>query len=214
MEAHLKNYLKTQQQEELHRFRVQVKKLKALLILVDECNKSTLIADFKPVKRVFKQAGKLRDSYISGLNPGIQGADTVIQKFLNRGSKYRKSINRAYGELRGKLCSAAPKKIRRFYEDQLQRIAAQLVARPSAQRLHDCRKRIKVLLYNYPLVRGELRQDLDTSYLDLLQEAIGNWHDQWLTGTITTVGSPLPDKIACNFYQRALGQPDHHQAPN
>src|SRR5579863_7520959 len=64
METHLKNFLKTGDQEELHKFRVQIKKLRAMFILFgDTSNQPGLLKEFKPVRKIFKYAGNIRDAH-------------------------------------------------------------------------------------------------------------------------------------------------------
>jgi len=46
--------------------------------------------------------------------------------------------------------------------------------------LHDCSKHLKALLGNQKLVRNSLAVRINVNYLDLLEETIGNWHDQTL----------------------------------
>ena len=211
METHLKAYLKTQDQEALHRFRVQVKKIKALLTLSGKGNPhAKLNPRFKPVKKVFSKAGELRNAYISGQLALQQRQPTSkpARKFRARGTKYLKAIRMARRPIKKKLSPIHLNTLRQFYESQLQRIAAGLEGQPSAEQLHNCRKRIKILLYNYPLVQGELTFELDTAYLDSLQETIGNWHDQWIAGKFADKPLPPTSLFAPNFYQRAIRQPN------
>ncbi|MCR8557799.1 CHAD domain-containing protein [Mucilaginibacter sp. BJC16-A38] len=221
MKSCLKSYLKIGEQEDLHKFRVQVKKLQALLILSDQTSHhAKLVPCFKPVKKVFKQAGELRNVYIAGeLTQRRQPADKAAQSFRLLVDKHLKDIKKVRHELKTKLKSIRNKQIRLFYESQLRQIARDLAAQPSAEYLHTCRKRIKVLLYNYQAVRTVVAISLDTAYLNQVQETIGRWHDQ-----ILSVG--LPDNDAAiigqleeqqcllkaaiealtnNFYLRATG---------
>src|ERR1700712_1727379 len=66
MVSHLKAFLGAGDQEELHLFRVQVKKLRAMLELLDSnSSKPRLSKDFKPVRRIFKHGGDIRNAYIN-----------------------------------------------------------------------------------------------------------------------------------------------------
>jgi CHAD domain-containing protein len=54
MNIHLKSFLKTGDQEALHRFRVQIKKLRAMLSLFEDASKQPgLLKGFKPVRKIF-----------------------------------------------------------------------------------------------------------------------------------------------------------------
>ena len=66
MTTHLKAFIGTGDQEELHLFRVQVKKVKALLTLLDFASpRHQLLRGFKPVKKIFKHCGIIRNAYIN-----------------------------------------------------------------------------------------------------------------------------------------------------
>src|SRR5215469_5157746 len=65
MGARLKAFLETGDQEQLHKFRVQVKKLRAMLTLFENASKEPgLTKLFKPVKKIFRRAGVIRDAHI------------------------------------------------------------------------------------------------------------------------------------------------------
>ena len=63
MKSYLKSFLKNSDQEDLHRFRVQVKKIRSFITLADSDEHVNLAKHFKPVKSIFKQAGVIRDAY-------------------------------------------------------------------------------------------------------------------------------------------------------
>ena len=66
IKKHLKAFLTSQNQEDLHQFRVQIKKLKAMLTLyAEEPDNKDLLTHFKPVKKVFKKAGNIRGAYLN-----------------------------------------------------------------------------------------------------------------------------------------------------
>ncbi|MDP9080760.1 MAG: CHAD domain-containing protein [Bacteroidota bacterium] len=221
MKSCLKSYLKKGEQEELHKFRVQVKKLQALLILSDQTrHHAKLIPCFKPVKKVFKRAGELRNVYIAGeLTQRHQPADKAAQSFRLVVDKHLKGIKKVRHELKTKIKPIRNKQIRLFYENQLRQIARDLAAQSSAEYLHTCRKRLKVLLYNYQAVRRVLAIGLDTTYLNQVQDTIGKWHDQSLTVGLPDNDAAIVDQLEeqqCllktaieeltnNFYYRAIG---------
>jgi CHAD domain-containing protein len=180
----LEGCLKTGAQEDLHRFRVAVKKLQALLALSDyAAGQSKLKSYLKPVENVFKRAGVLRDAYISetlGQQPEYSSVATA--ELSSVAGKYRKRIKKARRTLRKKLRGIKTKPIRRFYQTRFSQIAAVLEALPATDGLHKARKQTKMLLYNYPLVQPSLDGSPDIAWLGQLQEAIGDWHDQSLAG--------------------------------
>src|ERR1700754_3888116 len=50
--------------ESLHGLRVDIKKIKAVVLFSDDCLKSEIIEDFKGLKKVFKAAGLIRSAWI------------------------------------------------------------------------------------------------------------------------------------------------------
>jgi CHAD domain-containing protein len=68
----LEAFVKEGDQEKLHQFRVNVKKIRAFLLLVDETlSQNAFSKQFKPVKKIFKQGGKIREAFIN-LQMGAQ----------------------------------------------------------------------------------------------------------------------------------------------
>src|ERR1700743_1868669 len=105
----LKDYLANGDQEALHDFRVEVKKMRAFLVLQPNVK---LIKDFKPVKKIFKHAGDIRNIYLN-LELGQQHKvddqafvlqqhlqlEQVINDFKAQGDKYNKAIKEAHQHL-------------------------------------------------------------------------------------------------------------------
>ena len=196
MVAHLDSFLKTGDQEKLHQFRLQVKKLRALLLLLDAASpKSKLSKDFKPVKGIFKQGGAIREAYINlqlSANYGIKDEEFVlnqvnamergINEFKVNAKKNLKTIKTVHELLEDKLGAIDDDSINEFYKTQLGQIDKGLDAAKFDDLLHTCRTQIKTLLYNRKIaakaLEGKLNIDID--YLDKLQGRIGDWHDNTL----------------------------------
>ena len=193
MNAHLESFLETGDQEALHKFRVQIKKLRALLNLFEETsNQSGLLKDFKPVKKIFKYAGHIREAHLN-LQLGElyhlkneafeSGQQKIIEEgtteFQNNGKKYIKNINETHKQLKKQLPHINNSSIADYYKKQLRQIAANLAVSGFTDDMHANRKLIKVLVYNHKLAEKALDGSLpfNTTYLDKLQQAIGKWHD-------------------------------------
>jgi CHAD domain-containing protein len=196
MLLHFKAFIKTGNQEELHLFRVQVKKLRAMLELLDaDSSKHHLVKDFKPVRTIFKHCGDIRNAYIN-LQLGVRyqfkneefllGQLYEIEKGTNevkeQGKKYLKLIKTAHGAISDDLKEVDNKKIVEFYSANLNQIALALNNLQFNEELHIVRKQIKTLVYNrkiaYKALEGKL--EISNEYLDKLQDLIGNWHDNIL----------------------------------
>jgi len=196
MKKPLKAFLASGNQDDLHQFRVQVKKLKAMLTLyAQEPDNQNLLTHFKPVKKIFKKAGDIRGAYINlklakkhQLNDQEfkhhqqQLLDKGIEKFNKKGKKYLKALKKAHLALQNNIHSLHDKTIRSFYQDKLSEIESFFAHPTFNDDLHTARKNIKLLTYNQKLATKALKNKVEVkqSYLDQLQEVIGNWHDHVL----------------------------------
>lgn len=190
----LRGFMKKGDQDKLHKFRVGIKKLRAVASLIEKTNAKTDIRNkLKPVKETYQLSGVVRDSYLHlQLAKTLPAAD---KKYL---SAEKRSMKKAARKLRKdrpqhlamlrraekKLLKHIPrvkdKKVRDFYERELLGIGECLLSSAGVEQMHDCRKRLKVLLYNFPLVEDALHEPFNEAYLQQVQTAIGDWHDQVL----------------------------------
>jgi CHAD domain-containing protein len=193
MNAHLANFLETGDQEALHKFRVQIKKLRAMLSLFEgTSDQPGLLKGFKPVRKIFKYAGNIRDAHMN-LQLGEMYAikneafalsqQRIIEEgtveFRQNGKKFIKDIKQAYKLLKKELPAIGNHAIADYYKKQLRSIATNLAVSGFTEDMHTNRKLIKILIYNYKLAEKALNGSvaLNAPYLDKLQEAIGKWHD-------------------------------------
>lgn len=196
LKARIQTFLTTSDQQELHRFRVQVKKLKALIQLLQSDKKNDqLLQDFKPVKRIFRQAGNIRNAYVNLQlseqyqlhSPAFTARQQQIMEqgsieFKTKSFKHIKKLKRTHKRINRDVHRLDDKAIQQFYKDNLTEIEAFLQNIVFDEQLHDCRKKIKLLLYNQKLAGSTLPKALrlNADYLNQLQDSIGRWHDNAL----------------------------------
>lgn len=196
MKGDLRDFIKTGDQEKLHHFRVQVKKLRAFLLLVDHTlPHSRLLKTFKPIRQIFKDGGKIREAYLNlqlSSKYGLQNDDFILQQvnsmdkdikaFMDNSKHYMKTVRAVHTRIEDGLKAVEGEHISEFYKSQLEQITVALNNLEFNEGLHECRKRIKTLLYNRKIAAGALESSLriDNDYLDKLQEGIGQWHDNLL----------------------------------
>ncbi|HTK22430.1 MAG TPA: CHAD domain-containing protein [Mucilaginibacter sp.] len=196
MTDHLKKFIESGAQEELHLFRVQVKKLRAMLELLDtNSTKHPLQKDFKPVRKIFKRCGEIRNAFINlqyGQRFQFKNEDFFMnhlyeiekgtQEVKELGKEYLKTIKAAYNDIGDDLESVGNKDIVQFYKTKLYNIASSLDNLQFTDELHTTRKHIKTLMYNRKIAHDALDGKLQISndYLDKLQTMIGDWHDNVL----------------------------------
>jgi CHAD domain-containing protein len=209
MNASLNSFLETGDQEALHKFRVQIKKLKAMLSLIEgSSDENGLLKQFKPVRKIFKRAGYIRDAQINlqlSSKYGFKNEDfesnqqKIIEEGIialqNKSKKILRNINNTHKELIKQLPSISNSSIAEYYKHQLEQIAVNFTVSGFTEDMHTNRKLIKILVYNHKLANKALNGVLDfnTTYLDKLQDAIGKWHDNVMTAQLFS-SSPLNDK--------------------
>jgi CHAD domain-containing protein len=196
MTTHLKAFIGTSDQEELHLFRVQVKKIRAMLTLLDFASpKHQLSRGFKPIKKIFKHCGIIRNAHIN-LQLGarynlyneqfINSQQDIIEngllEFKMQSEKYLKVVKSSYNDLRSGIRHIDNDSINEFYKRYLERALDALSPLQFNEELHICRMQIKTLMYNRKMAFKALEGKLpvNTAYLDKLQDNIGNWHDNVL----------------------------------
>jgi CHAD domain-containing protein len=200
MKFALKSYLDTGQQDDLHKFRVQTKKLRAVLILADSATgKKQLQRELKPVRQVFKKAGDIRnahinlklareykvedDAFVLAQNKQMEDAANA---FRLKGEKYTEKLKAAHKAIEDEIKPVSDTHINQFYSEKLHAINHSLASLRLDDSLHECRKWIKILIYNYQLVAPVLQFKLNEDYLQDVQSAIGDWHDNILAKELFT----------------------------
>jgi CHAD domain-containing protein len=196
MNARLKTFLETGDQEALHKFRVQIKKLRAMLLLFENTSKeSGLLKNFKPVRQIFKYAGNIRDAHTNlELSERYKLKNELFEtsqqkiieegttEFQSKSAEFLKDIKTAHKKLKKQLHKVNDSQIAAYYKNQLEQIAANLTVSGFTEDMHTNRKLIKILVYNHKLAGHALdgKVPFNVDYLDKLQEAIGKWHDNLL----------------------------------
>ncbi len=182
----------------MHKLRIEIKKINALVFFLRGCSKNENTSiNFKPVNKLFKRAGHIRNSYVYAklldrYHLADSGLKTERRKIIvNRSrtfcSKYRKDIigvKNTRTLLIRRIHGIANKEILRVYKNQLKKLHSLLTHEHSSRQLHKCRSKIKKLVYMYQVIHKPLANKLrlNIHYLDQLQNTIGKWHD-----TITAV---------------------------
>lgn len=190
LKSSLTSYLKGGKQEELHIFRVQVKKIRAFLILSDSTTCAALQRRFKPVKKIFRDAGDIRNAFLNLKTyrdePNIHKRSRkslrrqmkkAVRHFKAAGVANKMRLKEMWRQIRKRIRPIEKAPASLFYKQQLQVVAGMLAMHGSENELHNCRKILKVLIYNYAWAAGLLDVTLNVEYLSKVEDAIGKWHD-------------------------------------
>lgn len=187
---HLREFVESRDPEALHQLRLTLKKVKALARFTAACSGSDPVKDFNGLKKMFKQAGVIRDAgnhleLLERFHPApeefkqqqqqVQIAET--EKFVRGAKKHIRKGKRAGRRLLADIHSISASRIHDWYAVQM--VATGILLTASGDELHKARKQIKDMLYVDKLLPVSVSESLrlDRQYLDELQEAIGRWHD-------------------------------------
>lgn len=207
-ESQLQVFGQTHGGDALHQLRVAVKKIKAFARMATACCGNGARKDVHPLKKMFRQAGIVRDAgnrlqLLEHFHAAPERykqeqqhlKQTETTAFIAHIAQYRKKGRKAGRRLLADVHSIRKGSIRDWYARQLINISVLLTA--SGDRLHKARKRIKELLYVNSLLPPRLSDELglDKEYLDRLQEAIGQWHDAAVV-VASWAGKDLPGSQA------------------
>lgn len=174
--------------ESLHRLRVEIKKLKALILLVPEAERPS--RDFRLVKKIFRKAGSIRQAQLNlGLAKKFQAGTAVQNKlkqqiregeivFSGKIPAWLRKLRKTEKTFRRDFQKRSTKEVSKIVQAELDFIQ-DIFVRSVKEELHFARKHIKILLYLYSVCgkKEKSRLGLDHSYLDRLQELLGEWHD-------------------------------------
>lgn len=222
MKNQLGTFSSTGEQEELHHFRVNVKKVKALIGLLESTGRyKRNHINHSPLKKIFKQAGKIRTAYIELLlmkhySLKDEAYYRTQQELINQWSedfgnklkrhsailrKAKKKLLAGTGNIRGKS-------IKRYVKSLLEKLSDLFSSNKDDNEYHKARMVLKNLLYTYELFPEKSKKKLkpDNAYFDELQEAIGKWHDAAVALNRIARISPASKPEALSKRERELFQ--------
>jgi CHAD domain-containing protein len=189
----LKVFRKKQDKEALHKLRVEVKKMKAALLLQSgSFSDEKLPPEFEETRKVFKAAGKIREADINvKLLEEHHITDKKIKKKLQeivkkKGKEFHEKVDAHLEKVHKHISfflrrfyDLPDRKIERLFSKELHGLAEASQVRLGPVQLHDCRKKLKNLLYVHAslLPSTVKKMKINTFYLKKLEETIGEWHD-------------------------------------
>lgn len=179
------------EKEDYHKFRIEVKKLNALLDLLQFCfhnfNKKKYSALFK---KVFKQAGTVRETqleestlksytnfsikyYLSDLEKKVNKEKKLFAHLVNK--KLRKKNKKLMCQLKPFINKIHKKDSAEFLENERNKTLILMNQKPlKPEQVHELRKRLKVDFYDTKEF-DKLEKNIENE--DKLLELLGKWHD-------------------------------------
>ncbi|HEY4875562.1 MAG TPA: CHAD domain-containing protein, partial [Puia sp.] len=165
--------------EDLHRFRVSLKKLKSF---GDYLSASKDKSIFKPLKKLFKRSGKLRDLHNADLieedhfiispvtkNKRKQKFNDACRQFASDAADHQKCLAKTGKHLLKKIKGVSFDSIQNYFSKEIAAIPAYL-SKNNDDAIHSGRKRLKILMYLYRMLSTSLQKKLNIQidYLDQL----------------------------------------------
>ncbi len=188
---HLKKYRDHGTPETLHKIRVDIKKIKAILGLLNASERGFKAhKNFIPFRNIFRKAGKIRDADVHQhllvsheIDKGHCTTGDVSRRkqskfFESNIPNFIKTVKRQRNKLEHTLKRVKKNDLSRFLRKQQEEIKSQLFPRPKMRYIHKTRKAVKEVVYlsepNGSLTRNEI------NFYDKMQKKIGELHDKQL----------------------------------
>jgi CHAD domain-containing protein len=192
-EKALKNFQDSGDTEQLHELRVEIKKLRALLMLdKKQFSGKDSRRHFKNVKKIFKKAAKARSVQVNmelmeeyGLmDPETEKQQTTkliheAKKFHSDCGKYIKYFRKEPAYFLNGFSKISKNELGKIVEKQIGEIEICFFENMQTRKLHDCRKKLKILYYQSAMFSEKMLKEmqLNRNYVRKLEKAIGEWHD-------------------------------------
>ena len=187
----------------LHRLRLELKKIRALVELAKVRSGKRAAAHFAGLKKMFREAGVIRDA--GSRVRFLEERQLLSEEHRNRQARsirlagdifaahihqYQKKGKKASKRLKTRMHAIHAGGVLRWYAAEV--IRTGLLLGGTGDELHEARKKIKTMLYVQKILPAEItkRIRLNTDYLDQLQEAIGQWHDAMMAMADWTEDNP------------------------
>jgi len=187
------NFCLQQDPEAIHQLRVELKKLNALLIFINECNRSKKsIPHLKSLEKLHKKAGQIRKSQllqstieryqISNVNTEIislNNTSQLITELIDKQSFYIKEIELFEKNYKRYLVDIKNKKNQTVIKKAIKKLHHVFTKGGSENQLHSSRKKIKSLIFIQKILPQKLvfLFNFDLKYLKEIENEIGEWND-------------------------------------
>ncbi len=187
---HLKCLCRNDDEETIHKLRVEIKKITALYELIGYCDK-----DFdgkkilRPLSRIFKLLGRLHDHSnalglcldfkidISILDPERRKLKGTIKKILSLAEKHKSDLRKIKRSGVKHLQHTDTDKWEKYLHKKHLNITNSLAGTLTEKQLHETRTAIKKLIYNAGLYSTETIKKPEIARLDRIEKLINQWHD-------------------------------------
>lgn len=189
---HYEQFARRTNAEDLHRMRVELKKIRAVFFLRKETQHQSLKNAAALVRKLFRMGGKIREAQVNAQLVKRAGTGSVefFTAHRNTVAKQSKALTRFVSRHADELITVSTKvwksartipgsKIRKLNKKLLSEVHAAFYPRLKIRELHEARKQIKRMVYLHGMLSTKDAAKLDAPYelLRKLEEETGKWHD-------------------------------------
>ena len=187
--SHLEKYSDQKKPETLHKIRVDIKKIKAILAVVNASEKRFKAhKNFIPLRNISRKAAEIRDHEIRAqlllkhkmddTRPRHANVNELITSFQSNIPSFIKTAKRKRNKLEPEVKQVKRNEVRRYLDKKQKEIKSQLFPRPKMRSIHQTRKVLKEVVY-LSEANGKLGSK-EIKFYDKMQETIGKLHDKQL----------------------------------
>lgn len=188
---HFKIFIKKQDDGSLHQLRVSIKRLVALVHFLEYCHPGPDVKQMKPLIKIFKLSGKLRDNRNAHLfcdkfaiQRSVLDKEDAKQKhiFKKLKAKHKRSgdLDLLKAEMKRQVVTVNAAQLKKYLAEIMQQVSVAFGKKMSAQKLHNTRKKMKELTYLCRLGHRGEKEIINKSRFEMLvvlEDVIGDWHD-------------------------------------
>ncbi len=185
----LKKYLCSREPEVLHQIRVDIKKLKAILGVINDCQKGFKAhKQFIPFRNIFRRAGDIREAdvltqlllryHVEGIHvAGLSdNGEHLVADFEADMPRFIRIVKRRMNKLKPYLHRVHRINVRRYLRRKKKKVKSQLYPEADMGMIHEVRKAIKEVIY-LSEADGKLKRK-EGEFYDKMQDIIGQLHDK------------------------------------
>jgi len=186
---HLRDYGRHGKSDALHKIRVDIKKIKAILAVINGSVKGFKAhKNFMPFRNIFRQAGSIREPEVLARMLRRYKVDETVDELMqgnSRGSAaaFKSDIPRFIDEVKKNTKKLVAFSRRVHHDDftlylanKKKEVKSQLHPRPKVTIIHKVRKGIKELMYLSGLDDDGKKREV--KFYDSIQDVIGRLHDK------------------------------------
>jgi len=186
---HLRDYGRRQKPEALHQMRVEVKKIKAIMAVINGCVREFKAhKNFIPFRNIFRKAGSIREPEVLARLLTRYKVDETVDQLMPGNAKrnaaaFASDVPRMVSVVKksAKKLEVISKKVHHddfesYVVDKKKEVKSQLYPRPRMTIIHKVRKGIKEVVYLSAL--EDHRKKGEAKFYDNMQNVIGRLHDK------------------------------------